>query len=131
MSRENTELVQRAYEVFDTDLAGLLSMLDPSIQWVSPRHSLEPGARQGHEGVRDAFAATAMAWDGTTHTLEELIDADDKVLARVRFRGHGHGSGMDVDRSEFHVWTVRGGAVARFEWFYELAEALEAAALSD
>jgi ketosteroid isomerase-like protein len=124
------EIVRRAYEVFDTDLARLLDMLDPSIQWVSPRHSLEPGSRHGHAGVRDAFAATAMAWEGTTHALEELIDVDDKVLARVRFRGHGHGSGMDVDRSEFHVWTVRGGVVVRFEWFYELAEALEAAGVS-
>src|SRR6266487_4965314 len=113
MSQENVELVRRAYGAFDTDLARLLRMLDPAIEWVSPHHALEPGPRHGHQGVRDAFAATAMAWDRATHTLEGLVDANDKVLATVRFRGHGHGSGMDADRSEFHVWTVRSGVVVR------------------
>jgi ketosteroid isomerase-like protein len=130
MSRENVELVRRAYGEFDTDLARLLQMLDPAIEWVSPHDALEPGPRHGHQGVRDAFAATAMAWDRPTHTLEELVDANDKVLATVRFRGRGHGSGMDADRTEFHVWTVRDGVLVRFEWFYRLAEALEAAGLS-
>jgi ketosteroid isomerase-like protein len=60
-----------------------------------------------------------------------LVDANDKVLAAFRFRGHGHGSGMDADRSEFHVWTVRSGVVVRFEWFYQLAEALKSAGLSE
>jgi ketosteroid isomerase-like protein len=115
MSQENVELVRRAYGAFDTDLARLLRMLDPAIEWVSPPHALEPGSRHGHQGVREAFAATAMAWDRTTHTLEGLVDANDKVLATVRFRGHGHGSGMDADRSGF----------------YQLAEALEAAGLRE
>src|SRR5438874_93871 len=77
MSEENVEVVRRAYGVFDTDVGRLLRMLDPSITWVSPRHALEPGSRHGHQGVRDAFAATGMAWDQTTHTLEELIEAAD------------------------------------------------------
>ena len=131
MSRENVDLVRRAYEVFDTDLASLLRLLDPAIEWISPSDALEPGSRHGHDGVRDAFAATAMAWDRPTHTPEGLEAADDKVLATVRFRGHGHGSGMDADRPEFHVWTVREGAVVRFEWFYQRSQALEAAGLTD
>jgi ketosteroid isomerase-like protein len=130
MSRENVELVRRAYEVFDTDLRRLLPMLDPTIEWVSPHDALEPGPRHGHQGVEDAFAATAMAWDRPTHTLEGLVEANERVLATVRFRGHGHGSGMDADRPEFHVWTIRDGVVVRFEWFYQLAEALGVAGLS-
>src|SRR5919201_561027 len=60
---ENVEVVRRAYEVFDTDLDALLGLLDPAIEWISPSDALEPGLRRGHKGVRDAFAATAMAWD--------------------------------------------------------------------
>jgi ketosteroid isomerase-like protein len=130
MSQENVELIRRAYEAFDTDLEELLRLLDPAIEWVSPGDSLEPGHRHGHEGVRDAFAATAMAWDHPTHTPQEFADADDKVLVPVTFRGHGRGSRMEVERTEFHVWTVESGAIVRFEWFYQRQEALEAGGLA-
>ncbi len=126
MSQENVELVRQAYEAFDSDLEALLRVLDPAIEWVSPSDAIEPGVRRGHHGVRDAFAATAMAWAEPTHAPAEFIEADDKVLVPVTFRGHGRGSGMDAERAEFHVWTVRAGAIVRFEWFYQREQALEA-----
>jgi ketosteroid isomerase-like protein len=131
MSRENLEVVRRAYEVFDDDLESLLLLLDPAIEWVSPGDSIEPGVRHGHDGVREAFGATAMAWEGPMHTVEELVDTDDQVLVTVTFRGHGRGSGMEAERTEFHVWTVRGGAITRFEWFYQRGEARLAAGLRE
>jgi ketosteroid isomerase-like protein len=130
MSSDNVDLVRAAYRVFDSDLEALLRMCATDIEWVSPHDAIEPGARFGQEGVRDAFAATAMAWDDTTHVAEELRDAGDKVLATVTFRGHGRGSGMDAERTEFHIWTLRGGLVARFEWYYQRDEALAAAGLA-
>lgn len=130
MSAENVEAVRGAYRVFDSDLDALLSMCSTDIEWVSPQDAIEPGARFGHAGVRDAYEATAMAWERPTHVADELRDAGDKVLASVTFRGHGRGSGMDAVRPEFHVWTLRDGRVARFEWFYQRAEALDAAGLA-
>ena len=129
MSQENMELVQRAYEAFDTDLDVLLQLLDPDVEWVSPDDSIEPGRRRGHRGVRDAFSATAMAWDHPTHTPVEFTDAGDKVLVTVTFRGHGQSSGMEAERTEFHVWTVESGAIVGFHWFYERRDALEAVGL--
>ena len=131
MSQENVEFVRRAYAVFDKDLDGLLVMLDPAVEWVSPSDAIEPGGRHGHQGVRDAFAATAMAWDEATHAAEDFLDADNRVLVTVTFRGHGLGSGMQAKRREFHVWTLRDGAVVRFQWFYQRDEALEAVGLSE
>lgn len=131
MSQENVELVRRAHEAFDTDLDALVRLLDPAIEWVSPNDSIEPGTRRGHSGVRDAFAATNMAWDAPTHTAQEFVDAGEDVLVTVTFRGHGRGSGMEAEQAEFHVWTVRGGAVVRFQWFYKRNEALEAAGLEE
>jgi hypothetical protein len=34
---------------------------------------------------------------------------------------------MEAERPEFHVWTVSGGSVLRFQWFYRRDEALESA----
>jgi ketosteroid isomerase-like protein len=131
VSRENVELVRRAYEAFDTDLDALLRLLDPDIEWVSPGDSIEPGRRRGHRGVRDAFSATAMAWGQPTHTPVEFADASDKVLVTVTFRGHGQGSGMEAERTEFHVWTVQSGVIVGFHWFYEHQDALKAVGLAE
>jgi ketosteroid isomerase-like protein len=131
MTQGNIEIIRAIYSVFDDGPDAFLDRLDPSIEWVSPGDSIEPGTRRGHPGVRDAFAATAMAWDQPTHTLEELADTDDKVLATVTFRGRGRGSGMEAERTEFHLWTVRDDLVVRFEWFYQRAEALSAAGLPE
>src|SRR4026208_2498862 len=140
MSQEGVEVVRRAYEVFDSDLDPLLRVAGPGNEWPSagvgagsgglrPSDAIEPALRSGHKGVRDAFAATAMAWDEPTHTPEDFIDAHDKVLVTVTFRGHGRGSGMEAERPEFHIWTVRGGAIVRFQWFYQRREAFESAGL--
>ena len=130
MGGENTELVRRAYELFDSDLDALLLLLDPTIEWVSPGDALEPGVRRGHEGVREAFAATAMAWEDPTHVATDFYAPDDeKVLVTVNFRGRGRGSGMQADQTEFHLWTLRDGSVVRFEWFYRREPAMKAAVL--
>jgi ketosteroid isomerase-like protein len=130
MAEAGAALVRRAYEVFDTDLDGLLKLLDPEIDWVSPAEGIEPGPRHGHDGVKEAFAATAMAWDDPTHTPKEFVDAGGgHVLVAVTFRGHGRASGMEAERSEFHVWTVGDEAISRFQWFYDKAAARKAAGL--
>ena len=130
MGGDNVELVRRAYEVFDSDLEALLKLLDPSVEWVSPSDALEPGTRRGLDGVRDAFAATAMAWDDPRHSPQDFYAADDqRILVTVNFRGHGRGSGMEADQTEFHLWTMRDGAVVRFEWFYRREPAMKAAVL--
>jgi ketosteroid isomerase-like protein len=126
----NLELVRQAYAVFDEDLDQLLSLLDPAVEWVSPKEAIEPGVLRGHEGVRKAFAATAMAWERPTHTAHEFVDAGARVLVTVTFRGRGRGSGMEVDRREYHVWTLRDGTVVGFRWFYERDEARQAAGLT-
>ena len=131
MSQDNVEVIRRAYDAFDTDLDALLRLLDPAIEWVSPSDSIEPGSRHGHKGVRDAFAATAMAWDLPTHTPREFVDTHDLVLVTVAFRGHGRGSGMEAERTEFHMWTVISGAIVRFQWFYKRQDALKAVGLAE
>lgn len=129
MSQDNVDLVRDAYRVFDADLDALMLYLDPAIEWVSPHDAIEPGARHGHAGVRNAFAATAMAWEHARHAVEDIGDSDDKVLVTVTFRGHGRRSGMEAERTEFHVWTVSDHSVTRFEWYYQREEALAAVGL--
>ena len=44
----------------------------------------------------------------------------------VRYRARGRGSGVEVEGRESALWTLRDGRVARYAWFHEPADALEA-----
>ena len=71
-----------------------------------------------------------MAWEDAVHVATDYYAPDDsKVLVTVNFRGRGRGSGMQADQTEFHLWSLREGAVVRFEWFYRREAALRAAVL--
>ncbi len=108
MSEENVEVVRRAYEVFDTDLDALLRLLDPAIEWISSSDAIEPGLRRGHKGVRDAFAATAMAWDEPTRTPEDFIDANDKVLVTAGYGSAGLTASAELYDPLADTWTAAG-----------------------
>jgi ketosteroid isomerase-like protein len=65
-------------------------------------------------------------------TPEEFIDAGaDKVLVFSREGGRGRGSGADVvTQPTAHLWTMRDGKAIRMQSYWERADALEAAGLS-
>ena len=130
MAAADVDTVREVYDVFDADIDRLLGHCADDVEWVSPADSIEPGTRQGHDGVRAAYEATANAWDQPTHTPEDLITVGACVVATVTFRGHGRGSGMDAERREYHVWAIEDGVVRRFAWFYDRAAALEQALAS-
>ena len=53
------------------------------------------------------------------------------VFLWVRFSGHGEGSGAPVEMELAHVLTMRDGKVAQTVEYFDRAEALEAAGLSE
>ena len=64
--------------------------------------------------------------------LEQAIDVgDDRVVVRTHQRAIGKGSGVPVELQMGGLWTVEGGLVTRAENFFDPAEALEAAGLSE
>jgi ketosteroid isomerase-like protein len=53
------------------------------------------------------------------------------VLAVVTFRASGKQSGAEVNMEVFQLWTFRDRKVIRGHGFFDRAEALEAAGLSE
>jgi ketosteroid isomerase-like protein len=58
---------------------------------------------------------------------EQFEDVGDRVAVVLRYRARGRGSGVEVEGRESALWTLRNGKVARYAWFHEPADALEAA----
>jgi ketosteroid isomerase-like protein len=61
----------------------------------------------------------------------EARGTEDKVFLWLRFSGHGEGSGIPVEMELAHVITMRGGRAARIVEYFDRAEALKAAGLSE
>ena len=133
MSRENVEVVRRAWEAFVRhDNEAALALYDPEIE-IDVRHEARVGGGVYHglEGVQRYFRDYLSVFGDVRSEVEEWIDADDQIIAMVRSHGRGRGSGVPVDMLEAHLWIVRGGKLRRLQTFATKAEALEAAGLSE
>ena len=129
MDSENVALVKRFYEsLLREDPSPRISddLLDPEVEWVNPEEAIEGGTRRGRGGWRSAVARLRDSFEQTEIVPRRFIEADDKVVALVDFRIRARGSGLETTQPQGHVWTIRDGKVARFEWFNQPRRALEA-----
>jgi ketosteroid isomerase-like protein len=70
-------------------------------------------------------------WGEFRFEPEEVIDLGDRVLLVGRVKGSGLSSGVAVDNHWTDVLTISAGRVIREQVFFDRAEALEAAGLSE
>jgi ketosteroid isomerase-like protein len=134
MSQENVEIVRRALEAWErSDLKAAADLLDPEVEWRMPPNIPEAGTYRGRDEVIRRLEEFLEAWDDLAVTVEELIDAGDRVVALVRYSGQGRGSGIEIGgvSTDAQVWTLRDGKALRVELYGGTADALEAAGLSE
>jgi ketosteroid isomerase-like protein len=130
MSEENVEIVRRAfaYEIYGVgDRAEGEAIFDPYVVM----NPTEEGPSYGLDAIRDNFEHWKGAWEELEVTIEELIDAGDRVFLTAHHRGRGRGSGVTVDARYYEVYTLREGKIIRVDEFAERDEAFEAAGLSE
>lgn len=129
MSRENVEDARGGFEAYAAgNIDEALAHLDPEIVY---KQATAATWVQGRDAVRAAWERWESGWDEIDMTSEEIIDAGDRVIHAILFRGRGRGSGIEVAGRFFQVYTVRDGKTVRWEEFSERSEALEAAGLPE
>jgi ketosteroid isomerase-like protein len=129
MSQENVEIVRRAfeYEISGRGSVEGLACFDRDVVM----NPVEESPSYGVNAIRDNFEHWQGAWEELEVTVEETIDAGDRVVLSAHHRGRGRGSGIKVDARFYEVYTLREGKIVRVDEFTERAEALEAAGLSE
>jgi ketosteroid isomerase-like protein len=130
ISEQNVEVVRAIYEAWaQHGLEAGLRYLDPGVEWDLSRRAVDPGVYRGHDGVRDYVRGIREAYAGMGSTVEDVVDAGDKVVALLVFHGEGRKSGATVQARIANVWTLRHGKVVRMQYFGDREEALAAAGL--
>lgn len=145
MSQENVEVVRGIYaaldlsepgsaEKFGAPVESLKGLVDPEIEWQGPREFPDLAETvHGYEGMARYGAKIAEAFDDYRMVPERFIDApDDRVLVFSREAGRGKGSGAEVvTHLTAHLWTLKDRRAVRMKSYWERADALEAAGLSE
>lgn len=142
MSRENVELVRALFPQPGTDViplfrdedtfARMRERLQPFVTDDFQSVFVFPGQARtstGLEGLRRNWLDWLAPWATYRTTLDELIDAGDRVVVFFRDRGRREGMDLEVDLVGAEIWTIRDGKVARIEDYADRREALAAAGL--
>jgi ketosteroid isomerase-like protein len=99
--------------------------------WPALTAAYEGGCYRGREGVEQFLVDTSENWDELKGVAEEFRDLGDRVLFLGRLKGRGKGSGAPVDQPVASILDFRGERIWRFRAYFDRAEALRAAGLSE
>jgi ketosteroid isomerase-like protein len=134
MSEENVKRLRDAYEAWNRgDLSPVLETLHPEVEFSQPPGFPGMGVYRGREEVESAFKELTATFEDFKTEAEEIIDLEDgRLLAFVRLSGYGRGSGAPFEVKGAQLFTpAPDGRLLRLQAFFDRAEALEAAGLSE
>jgi ketosteroid isomerase-like protein len=133
MSEENVEVVREMYERREGGDMRVGEFVDPEIEFVRIGSELPDFAGEWHgtDGLRQATAEYLNVWDDYRFEVERVIDLGDRVLVLERHTARGKRSGASISQQVGTLFTLRDGLIVRWEYYWERAEALEAAGISE
>jgi ketosteroid isomerase-like protein len=137
MSQENVEAIARLYDEFlarpeRLASAEQLTFYNPAVELHQSESILgTQGVFHGYDGLRRSMGEIFEAFREAHFVPLRLVDAGDRVVATVEFRGIGKEGGVRITRTVGHLWTLDGGRVIAWHVYMEPAEALEAGGLSE
>jgi ketosteroid isomerase-like protein len=127
MSNENADLVRRAYQAYASgDLAGMLELVDPDLEWTYLDPTLEQPIPQVCHG-RHELEQVLRGWaeHGLRAELEEVAGRGELVMVGVRTPGVDAHHGWRRGDRAYSVFTVRGGRVVALRECRDRQEALD------
>jgi ketosteroid isomerase-like protein len=139
MSEENVEIVRQVNEAFQRGLehGDPGAIFDPGLladdwEWVLETPVEGKSVWTGRQEFVEFLRLWMGEFEDYSVRFEEPIDAgDDRVVFIYRQRATGKGSGIPVEMHGGMISELRDGRVIRTTNYFDSAEALEAAGLSE
>ena len=132
MSQENVEIVRRSFAAFSAGgLEGAAEFAHPDIVFEEPPS--QPGSKTAHgfDDARTTLSAFDDAWAEHSSDLLEIRDlGGDRVLTFTTEHLRGR-DGIAFSQPCATIFTLDEGKITRLRPFWNRAEALKAAGLSE
>jgi uncharacterized protein len=123
-------IVEEIYEAFgEGDIASILDALSEAVSWeVAGPAGEYPmfGRRHGRQGALEFFRLLSEHEDFSDFTPVRFHATRDTVVVEGRAALTLKKTGRPVAYDWVHVWTLKGGKVARFKEFYDTAQVVRA-----
>ena len=130
---ENLELARQAMAALSRqDLAGLVDMADPEVEWFSFFADLrEGGVYRGHDGMRQYVDDLTEAFEVVQAEVDDGVAVGDVVLLVGRIHYRGRESGFEREDGVGWMLKFRQGKVLCFRAFRDPARVIEAVGRRD
>ena len=112
-------------------LDGVLRYYDREIEWTSTGDYIERATYRGHDGLRHYLGTMEEEFKDLRHRARGSDRRRRAGISSVRFTGRGKASGAPVEMTLISVGSLRDGLIYRVRNYPDMAEALEAAGLSE
>ena len=134
MPRDKVDIARRSIDAYNRrDVDGAFAeLVTPDFEYYPALvRALDGGGYHGREGVEQFTIDTNENWEELQSIAEEFRDLGDRVLVLGRLRGRGKGSGAPVDQPYVCILDFRGDRICRNRVYFDRAEGLRAAGLSE
>jgi ketosteroid isomerase-like protein len=115
----------RDQDAFEETTAALAGIFDPNLESVAVWAG-EGRTYTGMDGFRRLWLDWLEPWVTYHVRVEEIIEAGDRVVVLIRDRGRRHDTEAEVELISGSIWTVRGGRIARTEFYANRDDLFEA-----
>ena len=127
MAQGNVELVKAAFEAFYRgDESAMLALTAPDVVVTQFPDQLDVRDYHGHEGIQQVMRDWIGTWDDWSIEILGAREVDGLVFVTALQRGRGRTSGAPIEGEVVFVFTVRRGAIARWQMFRSEPEARDA-----
>jgi uncharacterized protein len=133
MSQETVERARRVMEALSRgDLAGLIGLADPEVEWHSFFAELgEGGVYRGHEGTRQFVDDLRDAWEIVRADVDDVIAVGGVAVLVGRIHYRGKSSGIETESPAGWMLKFCDGQLICFRAFRDPEQALEAVGLRE
>jgi ketosteroid isomerase-like protein len=130
MSRENLEALTRLHRARATgDWDTVLAMYSPDTIWDDRKLRPDGAIHRGRDAMRAQMVRWFATWDRYSVTVEEELDAGDRVVTIGREQGIAKTSGVEIDHRFALVHAFEEGLIVETTVYGDPHEALEAVGL--
>jgi hypothetical protein len=131
MSRENVQIMRRAYEHFNATGEIDLSVIDPDVELDFSNAVFDAAVYHGRDGLREWLSLVRDMWKRQWFEPQEFIRVgEDQVIVSMRVVSVGRGEIETVAHSA-NLFTLQEGMVTHLKAYQGKADALEAVGLSE
>ena len=130
MVTDHRQIIKRFYRVYAIkDVRSIAALLDPQVEMYPAENFIYATGKPyvgPDEVLNSIFTRVDREWDGFTATPEEILGAEDVVIARGRYRGTFKATGTSIDAEFVHVFRFKEGKIVMWQSYTDTAQFKEA-----